>query len=764
MSLTVVRNTLLPTCESTDLADNLPAIIENAPPSVTVPGASADAPVKEISGANLTMLALRLISLWDQYRMERRIAELRWLRNQRQYLGVYDPEIEQAMNPNRSKAYPKITRVKCITVVSHLMNLMFPGNERNWELKPGPPSNITMGDVKQAIAEQQAADQAAGIQPRPVDADYAMSAVHEMLTDRAEKLSCVIDDQLEELGGDQSYDYIALNREVIQSGVQYGLGLLRGPFAVECKTVEWSMEEGQDVPMPKAKSSYKPMFEFVSVWDFYPDLTAKTFGSMDGYFLRKVLSKSGLIKLKKRLDFFPTQIDAYLDAHPTGNYKPLEYEWELRVMGVRSNVNDQKPDNQKYEVKVWVGKLDGRMLELCGCEVDDDKMNDELDAEVWFLDDFIICCKLDPWAKLKVDVNMLHWFLYDKDDTSPIGFGLPNAIRDSQMMVSAATRMLLDNASVTCGPNLELNTALLRADQDLTSLRSYRMWYRDDNDVTAQWPAVRNVQIDSHMKELTEIITLGMKFADTETFVTAANGADPSELPSEPMRTASGASALRGNAALPFKDMVRGYDSFTQSVIQSMLAFNKVFNPTKDHNGDYNVIARGATSLIQKEIKGEQADQLAQTLTPEEKIYVDSKKLLNYRLRSRDMDDIMVSDSEAARRQAAQDQDDQKKDDQTDQMFQAQLRKLLTDGFKNIAAGQKNIASGDATTISAFIDILERGAMIHGAVPQPQLPGPTIDGTANPQGPDGSLGGGDPQGAGPQPGDNGPPAAPSPQV
>jgi hypothetical protein len=741
------------------MTDNLPAEVENKPPTVTVPVASKDAPVREIPGTNLTMLAHRLMALFDQYRIERRIAEERWLRNQRQYLGIYDPEIEQAMNPNRSKAYPKITRVKCITVVSHMMNLLFPGNERNWELKPGPPTDISLDDVKQAIAEQQSRDQAAGVQPQPVDADYAMSAVHELLCDRAEKLSCVIDDQLEELGGDQHYDYIALNREVIQSGTLYGLGLLRGPFAVPCKTVEWSMEEGQNVPMPKAKTSYKPMFEFVSIWDFYPDLTAKTFGSANGYFLRKVMSKSQVIKLKKRPDFFAEQIDAYLDLHPTGNYKALEFEWLLRVMGVRSNVNDQKPDNQRYEIKIWCGKLDGRMLELCGCDVDQDKLNEELDAEVWFIDDFIICCKLDPWAKLKVDVNMLHWFLYDKDDTSPIGYGLPNAIRDSQMMVSAATRMLLDNASVTCGPNLELNTALLRADQDLTSLRSYRMWYRDDSDVTAQWPAVRNVQIDSHMKELMEIIQLGLKFADTETFVNAANGADPSELPSEPMRTASGASMLRGNAALPFKDMVRGFDRFTQSVLQSIVAFNRVFNPNTDHNGDYNVIARGATSLIAKEVKGEQADQLAQTLTPEEKIYVDAKKLLKVRLRARDMDDIMVSDSEAARRQAAQDQDQQKQEDQQDQMQQAQLRKLLTDGYKNMAAGQKNISAADATTISAFIDILERGAMIHGA--QPQLAGPAA---GNPQGPDDGTGAADPQGAGPQPSDLGAPAAPPPQA
>ena len=733
----------------------IPATAVLDPPAVTAPARS---PVKVIEPAALLILAGRLQALFEQYRSDRRIAELRWLRNQRQYLGIYDPEIEAEMSANRSKAYPRITRVKCITVLSHLMNLMFPGNERNWELQPAPDPDITTDDVREAVQAAQAKDEQAGLPKATMSIQYAMDAVHQLMVDRATKLSVVIDDQLQELGGDQTYDYIALNREVIQSGIIYGLGLLRGPFVRKSKTVDWSMEPQQDgsqLPVPKAIASYKPVFEFVPVWEFYPDLAAKTFASMDGYFLRKVMSKSQVMALSKRSDFFKEQIARYLSAYPVGNYKPLEFEQELRVMGVRTNVNDQKADSQKYQLLIWVGKLDGRTLAECGCDVAEDKLADELDAEIWFVDGNIIKVGLDPWAKLDVDVQTIHSFLYDKDDTSPIGFGLPNAIRDSQMMVSAATRMLLDNASVVCGPNLELNTDLLRADQDLTSMRAYRIWYREGTEQSAQFPAVRNVQIDSHMKELMEIVQLGLKFADTETFVGPANGADPQQMPSEPMRTAAGASMVRGNAALPFKDMVRGFDSFTQSVVTSLVAFNRVFNPTKAHEGDYNVIARGATALVEKEIKCMQADQLASTLTPEEKLHVDARKLLDYRLKGRDMLDVLVSDSEAQRRQQQQDQDQQKKDQQQDELMQAQVRKLLTDGYKNIAAGQKNISGADATTITSFMDLLERGLNVNAASQQPAaLPAP-----GNP-----GAGGQAPDDQGPEPGGPGGPQTPGAPV
>lgn len=711
------------------------AVGDLTPPPVDVPKDTADddVPVRVISSEVLMTLGQRMDGLFQQYRADRRISELRWLRNQRQYLGIYDPEIEMAFNPNRSKAYPKTTRVKCITVLSHLMNLMFPGNERNWEIEPAPSPDLTMDDVKEAIAEAQKRDQEAGQPPAPMDIDYAMDAVHQMMVERADKLTVVIDDQLQELGGDQHYDYIALNREVIQSGINYGLGLLRGPFARECKTVEWVMPDSDapdQTPVPKAKKCFKPMFQFIPIWDFYPDLAAKTFGAMDGYFLRHVMGKSQVKALCKHPGFFPEQIESYLAAYPRGNYKALEFELELRVMGVRMNVNDQKPDTQKYEMKAWIGKVDGTTLRECGAEVPEDKLTEELDAEVWFIDGHVIKCAINPWSALGHDVRMLHHFLYDRDDTSPIGFGLPYAMRDSQLMVAAATRMLLDNASIVCGPNLELNTKLLRAEQDLSSIRSYRIWYRDDDDpATAQYPAVRNVAVDAHMKELMQIIELGMKFADIETFVGPANGADPESMPSEPMRTAAGASALRGQQALPFKDMVRSFDSFTQSVLLSIVMFNKVFNPTKAHEGDYNIIARGATSLIAKEVMGANADQLASTLTPEEKLHVDARKLLTIRLKSRDMADILVSDSEAQRRQAQQDQDDQKKQQQADEMSEAMVRKILSDGYKNIAAGQKNVSAADAATVNSFMEILERGIAINasaaGATPQPSPTDPS---------------------------------------
>lgn len=679
---------------------------ELLPPSTTVESPE-NAPVKVIRGEDLYQLGMKLGSLFKQYVSDRRIAELRWLRNERQYLGIYDPEIEKELSVNRSKAFPRITRVKCISVLSRLMNLMFPGNERNWEIKASPSPDMTVEDVKEAISTQQKKDQEAGVQVQ-LDVGYVLGAIQSLADKRADDLSILIDDQLQELGGDQTVDYVGLNRRVLQSGILYGLGLLRGPYAKPCKTSTWSVD-ARGMPSVKTKTNYKPMFEFLKIWDFYPDMSAKTLDSSDGYFTRVVMSRTQVRELAEREDFFKDQIKKYLQDYRIGNYRPQPFETELRAMGVKVNVNEVKAETSKYEIVVWHGQTSGEFLRLAGIDVPDDKLADDLDAEIWMIDGKVIKAALNPWVSLGVKVRTIHTFLFDEDDTSPVGFGLPNSIRDSQMAISAATRMLLDNASVVCGPQLEVNTDLLRPDQDLGSTSAYKIWYREGSGQDAVPPAVRNVEIASHIDELLKVIELFMKFADTETFVGPATGGDMDKSPSEPMRTAAGASMLRGDAALPFKDIVRNFDSFTQSVLDSLVQFNRKFNPDRAPEGDYNVIARGATSLIAKEVRGMQIDSLIQTLTPAEALHVDMRKMVKARFAVRDMVDMLVSDEEADRRQTQQDQQSSADQAQQKEMLEAQIRQTLADAFKNIAQGQKNAALADASSVNTALDLLEKG-------------------------------------------------------
>src|ERR1700746_4073467 len=250
-----------------------------------------------------------------------------------------------------------------------------------------------------------------------------MDALNRYADLRADKLSTLIDDQLQELGGHQALDYVALNRAVIRSGIIYGLGVLRGPFVRRSETVTWKVTK-PSVPLgtaqaaaqispppgqlnggtppqqmngtspggappahppppavrPVKQTTFKPYFEFLPVWDFYPDLSAKTLQGMDGYFVRHVMSRTQVKELGSRPDFFQNVIDSYLQRYPIGNYRAQQFEIELRAMGVKVNVNEMKTETMKYEIMVWHGPVDGILLQEVGVEVPADKLSDYIDA------------------------------------------------------------------------------------------------------------------------------------------------------------------------------------------------------------------------------------------------------------------------------------------------------------------------------------------------------------------------------------------------
>ncbi|MDE2584095.1 MAG: hypothetical protein KGN39_01760, partial [Betaproteobacteria bacterium] len=710
-------------------------------PAVLDQAGSPPEPAPVLNQAALASLGTKYASLFERYERERRLAELRWARNYRQFLGIYDPDIEMKLDANRSRAYPKLTRVKCVSMLARLMNLLFPESEKNWTVGPSPVPNLEQDDLQQVLDRLQ--------QENPDPSDEAIeAAIRKFAAKQAARLELEIEDQLKELGGNKQANYVALCRQVLMSGIQYGMGVLKGPFSQVQKQRTWTRDEqGRLMAIPV--DAERPRFEFVNLWDYYPDMSAKRRDQMDGQFERHVFSHHQVLLLKQRSDFMPDQIDKFLASVPDGNYKRRAYETELKAMGVQ--VNSSEGELHKYEAISWHGFVSGKDLAAAGVTVPEDKMEGDVLADLWLMGNIVVKAILDPWSQLETDGNMpmYHHFVFEEDESTIIGTGLPNIMRDSQMGLCAAVRMVIDNGSIVCGPQLEVNTNLLRMDQDLSSIQAYKLWYReDDSPTTAQMPAIRELKIDSHIPELQAIGNMFQGFADTETFVGPATGGDMQKGPSEPFRTAAGASMLRGDMALPFKDVVRQFDMFTESVIGAIIVFNRNFNADRSLRGDFQPIARGATSLIAKEVLGMQLDNLANTLTDDEKRYLNAYGLLKARVRARDMDvdDVVVDEEEASKRdqQAAQAQQDAQA--QQTKLFEAEVRNVLAETLKAISQAQKNSANAEAVTANTILAALEKGVVPHEIVGQAAAAGAGAGPTA-PNAPV-PAGGGLPGGAG----------------
>lgn len=652
----------------------------------------------------MTRLGAEFAARFKQYESDRRLAELKWERNARQFLGVYDNEIEKLIDKNRSRAYPKLTRWKCVSMLSRLMNLLFQADDKNWSVSASAVPDLDQDDLQQVL--DQVLGAAGGQKP---DDEVIEQAIREFAQKRARRLELEIEDQLQELGGNRTSDYVGLCRKVLASGIQYGAGILKGPFVREETRRRWDMTAGgQLIAIPY--TAYRPQYEFVPIWDYYPDMAAKTLAQMDGQFERVVMSRHQVIELKRRPDFLAPQIDKFLAAWPGGNYRRRAHETELRALGVAINVTQS--ERNKYEAVVWTGHVHGRDLAACGVNVPEARMDEDVRATIWIMDNYVVKAQLDPWSDLKAepDMKMYHHFIFEEDESFLLGNGLPAIVRDSQLGLCAATRMMLDEGAVQ--RVFEVNHALLRADQDITTINPDMVIPREDeNPATAQIPAVRAIELPMHLEGMIEMGKTFLNFADQETFVSAGTGGDMQKGPSEPFRTATGASMLRGDAALPFKDVVRNFDAFTESLIGSMIAFNATFNPSPTMRGDFKAVARGATSLIAKEVLGIQLDNFAQTLTDEEKPYVNMRQLARERVRVRDLDveDLVYDDAKCDQIDAQMQQQQQQAQQAQLEQVQAQIRQILAAALKDLSQAGKNQAMAEAATANVMLDALEKG-------------------------------------------------------
>jgi hypothetical protein len=159
---------------------------------------------------------------------------------------------------------------------------------------------------------------------------------------------------------------------------------------------------------------------------------------------------------------------------------------------------------------------------------------------------------------------------------------------------------------------------------------------------------VMQLSTESHIPELSAFEESLKKDIDMESNLPSWTLGNAQPL-GEAFRTSQNMSQMTGGANVILKDNVRSYDRYTKSLIGSIVKWNMdpELNPKKDIKGDFNVQPKGTISLVAKEVHGAALDQLAQTLTPQDRMYINGRKLLVERMKSRDLDlDIVKTQKE----------------------------------------------------------------------------------------------------------------------
>lgn len=582
-------------------------------------------------------LGAKLAAEFQRAMTDRQTVEQRWLQDLRQFKGEYEPS-ELAKMGDRSKAYVRKTRVKVKTADSRMADLLFPnGSEKNWSIKPTPkptlPDNIMIELQAKAMVQAKNTGATATEVMEELVRQYACKAAAEM--------ERTIEDQLKET------KYRNVCKDVLHSGNLYGTGVLKGPL-LDVR-VRSSYEPVKPKPGKKHKWKIKytsyptPGISYVSLWNFYPDMSAVKLEGCRFVYELHTMTQADMAKLAKRKTFNGQAIINHLRANPKGMQVMRSFTEELRSkdeIGFRH-------DSYTWDVLERHGWLTGEELCDLGMKVPQENCHDVYFCNVWLLPSGeVLKCRLHGVAG--ESAWPYHIYYYEKEEDSIFGSGLAEIMRDDQKMINAGVRMMLDNGAFSAGPIFELDENLLATGEATKTIAPWQVFRRRvavaNSNQNGQ--AVRVHQTSPNLDGLGRIVGMFDQNADEVTAI-------PRYMTGENVKqgaagTASGMSMLMGAANIVLKDLLSNWDNgVAQPLIEGFYHWNMTYNPDTDIKGDFSVDARGASSMIAKEVRAQQLINFLQlTNNPEDKVLVNRRKAMRELANCLEMRDVMNTDQE----------------------------------------------------------------------------------------------------------------------
>lgn len=624
---------------------------EEAGPEVTVQKQDDD--LEDYQG-----LGPRLQSLFREYKDARNEVELEWLANFRQFLGQYDPEVLAKLTGPRSKIFVGLTRTKVMAAFSRLVDLLFQPGQDFFGIEPSAIPELDpleMAEIaKMATSEvMQASGAVAPTQVMDIINERKDELTDEMRVEvkrraklAADEMTLLIRDELQESNAEQKI------KEAIMEACIFGTGCVKGGTVRIDRTKSWKrmIVNGVQAHAMTVKETVKPDVESVSVFDIYPDPYATSNNDLHGLFRRHVLTRRQFRELRDLDGFDGDAITEILNDSPRGNYVEEDHE---RIRREVANIKLMTGPNNRFEVLEYWGSINGQDLVDCGVELPEGSdENDEYDANVWICAGQVIRATLNPIPDGRIPYNC---FPYERNPHQFWGTGVPKMMRDSQATMNAATRIFIDNMAISSGPLVEVNTDFLEAGEDPRDLHPWKVFLRSGGDPNA--PAVRFNQPIANANGLTSIIELFRRFADETTSLPSYTHGETAQSLN---KTATGMSILMGNANVALKSTLKNVDDFLIiPLISSLYHWNMEWSENEKAKGDLKIVARGSTSLIQREVRSQRLLQFLSLISnPMDIAIVKRKELLTEIAKSMDInpDEVLKTERELELEAQAQQQ------------------------------------------------------------------------------------------------------------
>lgn len=586
-------------------------------------------------------LAASMVAKWEEYKNARSDIEERWLEDLRSFNSQYESDqlakISSADN-RKSKVYVGLTRTKCISAYSRIVDLLFQAGDRFWGIEPTPIPDLNPM-IEMAIAQRAEAEimsltgtnDQVFVENRVSELQaQSQEEIQNYANNAVDKMEHLIEDQLVEEKIEQKI------KQALMESVIMGSGCIKS-CTVRIKRTEHYARTLDNEFVLAMQEEIAPDVDAVSIFDIYPDPYASSVEEADGLFRRHVLNRTQFKMLSDTDGFDAELIDQCLRMYANGNHTEMSHERERRDI---AHVTGSTAETNRFEVLEYWGVVSGHDLASYGIEVEDE--SDQYHANVWISSGKILKAQLNPLTPQRIPY---HVFPYEKTPHQFWGIGVARMMRDSQATLNAATRMYLDNIAISSAPMIEVNSDLLAAGEDPTDIYPMRVFIREGGDAAV--PMMRFYQPTNVTQGLDGVINMFRTFADETTSLPSyTHGEQTASL----NKTASGMSMLMGAANVALKSTIKNIDDYlTKPLLESLYHFNMEWSDDEEVKGDAIIKARGSSALIAKEMQSQRLLQFMQIASnPMDAPLIKRKQLLENIAASMDIDpeQVILSDEE----------------------------------------------------------------------------------------------------------------------
>lgn len=585
--------------------------------------------------------------------------EQRWLKCYNNFRGIYGPDV-QFTETEKSKAFIKITKTKVLAAFGKITEVLFSAKKFPIGIEPTPiPEGVAESvyfDPKENEVKKKSQEAGINTIARPsikesIDKKLGpLKYIQEKLPDDVELKEGVgktptsytfepakeaakyaekqIQDQIEESNGSKHL------RTTIHEMCLFGTGVMKGPFAQDKEYPRWG-EDGKYNPLIKTV----PDISSVSIWNCYPDPSARSKEDCDYFIERHRMNKTQLRSLKKRPYFRENSIELAISQGP--NY--IEEHWEY----VLDDTNNNGYSTDRWEVLEYWGYLDKDVAEQANLEIPEELQElDQIQVNIWVCNNQILRLVLNPFTPTNIPYYVCP---YELNPYSMFGIGIAENMLDTQLIMNGFMRLAIDNAVLSSNLVFEVDETNLVPGQNM-QVYPGKVFRRQSG---APGQAIFAQKYPNVTQECMLLFDKARQLSDEATGMPSYAHGISGVMSTG--RTASGMSMLMEAAQENIRSVIRNVDDYLLVPLgEAIYSFNMQFNFDKKMQGDLIVVARGTESLLRNEMRAQKLMQFMQMTNNE----MDAPWVKrDYALReiSRDLDldsEKLVNDSREAAIQA----------------------------------------------------------------------------------------------------------------